>query len=115
MIVRIWHGWTTKEHADAYQQLLDTTIVPGILERGISGLRGVDILRRHDPDDHEVEFLTIMTFDGWPAVEAFAGPDPTASVVPASARRLLARYDRHAQHYELIARHPDAGGSAGAR
>jgi hypothetical protein len=115
MIVRTWHGWTTPDNADAYRQLLDTTIVPGILARAIPGLRGVDVLRRRGHDDGEVEFLTIMTFNGWPAVEAFAGPDPTASVVPASARRLLARYDRHAQHYEVIARHPDAGGSAGAR
>jgi hypothetical protein len=49
MTVRIWHGRTTKEHADAYQQLLDTTIVPAILERGLSGLRGVDILRPRRP------------------------------------------------------------------
>jgi antibiotic biosynthesis monooxygenase (ABM) superfamily enzyme len=111
MIVRTWHGWTTPDNADAYQQLLDTTIVPGILARAIPGLRGVDILRRRDGDGDQVEFLTIMTFDGWAAVQSFAGPDPTASVVPASAQRLLARHDRRSQHYELIARHQDAGRS----
>jgi hypothetical protein len=111
MIVRIWHGWTTKDHAYAYQQLLDTAIVPGILERGISGLRGVDILRRRDHDNHEVEFLTVMTFDDWSAVESFAGSATTAAVVPTSAKRLLDRYDQHSQHYELIARHLNAGRS----
>jgi antibiotic biosynthesis monooxygenase (ABM) superfamily enzyme len=109
MIVRIWHGWTTSDNADAYQKLLDTTIVPGILARAIPGLRGVDILRRRDGDGGEVEFSTSMTFDDWAAVQSFAGPDPTASVVPASAQRLLARHDQHSQHYELIARHQDAG------
>jgi hypothetical protein len=37
-----------------------------------------------------------MSFDDWAAVEAFAGPDRTASVVPSSARQLLARYEQHA-------------------
>jgi hypothetical protein len=110
MIVRIWHGWTSGDNADAYQQLLDTTIVPTIIARGIPGLRGVDLLRRHDHNHAEVEFLTIMTFDDWAAVESFAGPARTAAVVPASARQLLARYDQHAQHYELVARHRDAQG-----
>jgi|SRR5512133_2597475 len=109
MITRIWHGWTTPENADAYQELLDTTIVPNILARAISGLRSVDILRRRDGEGPEVEFVTIMSFDDWSAVEAFAGPATTGSVVPASAQQLLARYDQHSQHYELIARHQDAG------
>jgi len=109
MIVRTWHGWTTPDNADAYQQLLDTTIAPGTLARAIPGLRGVDILRRRDGDGGEVEFHTIMTFDDWAAVRSFAGPDPTASVVPASARRLLARHDQHSRHYDLIARHGVAG------
>ena len=29
-----------------------------------------------------MEFVTLMTFDDWTAVESFAGPDQTASVVP---------------------------------
>jgi hypothetical protein len=57
MIVRTWHGWTTPDNADAYQQLLDTTIVPGTLAGAISGLHGVDILRRRDGDDRGVAFL----------------------------------------------------------
>jgi hypothetical protein len=105
MIVRIWHGWTTPDNADAYQQLLDTTIVPGIIAKGISGLGGVDILRRRDGDGEEVEFITVMTFDNWFAVEAFAGPTRTASVVPPAAQSLLSRYDQRSQHYDTIARH----------
>jgi hypothetical protein len=82
MIVRTWHGWTTPDNADAYRQLLDTTIVPGILARAIPGLRGVDVLRRRGHDYGEVEFLTIMTFDGWPAV----GPLPARTQRPRSCR-----------------------------
>ena len=105
MIVRIWHGWTTTESADEYQQLLETSIVPGIVSKAILGLAGVDILRRADGDDTEAEFVTMMTFDDWPAVEAFAGPDRTDSVVPAATRRVLKRFDQHSQHYEVEASH----------
>jgi len=52
MIVRIWHGCTAPEHADADQQLLDEPIVPNIIARRISGLRGVDILPRTHGDNH---------------------------------------------------------------
>lgn len=104
MILRIWHGWTTPDNADSYQQFLDTTIAPAIIARQIPGLRSVDILRRDDGRP-ETEFVTIMTFDDWTAVEDFAGPTKSASVVPASARKLLARYDERSQHYTLVSRH----------
>jgi hypothetical protein len=38
-------------------------------------------------------------------VAEFAGPDPTASVVPDQARAVLSRHDEHSQHYELLERH----------
>jgi hypothetical protein len=107
MIVRIWHGWTKPPNATAYGELLNTTIAPGIMARGVPGLRGLDVLRREGVE--EVEFVTIMTFDDWAAVEAFAGPEPGGSVVPPAAREVLARFDEHSQHYELVARHSPAG------
>lgn len=106
MIIRLWRGWTSPDNADAYQHLLDATIVPGIIARAIPGLQGVDILRRYDLSETEVEFGTLMTFDDWTAVEAFAGPDQTASVVPPEAQRLLARFDSHSRHFEVVAHHP---------
>lgn len=105
MIFRIWHGWTSPANADAYQRLVDGEIVPAILARGIPGLRHVEILRRRDQEGTEVEFVTIMTFDDWAAVEAFAGRGGTASVVPAEARRLLSRFDEHSQHYDRVGAH----------
>jgi hypothetical protein len=29
MIARLWHGWTTRDNADAYETLLRTKILPG--------------------------------------------------------------------------------------
>ena len=110
MIIRIWHGWTDPVDADAYQQLLETDIVPAILARNIPGLHHLDVLRR-EADGDEVEFVTLMWFDGWSAVEAFVGERVTTSVVPDTARRLLRRYDADSHHYDLVGRHPS--GSVG--
>ncbi|XRQ08801.1 antibiotic biosynthesis monooxygenase [Actinomadura welshii] len=104
MIVRIWHGWTDAAGADVYQGLLDAEIVPGIIDRKVPGLHGVDVLRRESGPD-EVEFVTVMTFDDWAAVEEFAGPDRTAAVVPPAAREVLRRFDPESRHYELVKRY----------
>lgn len=108
MILRIWHGWTTLGNADEYQQVVDGDVVPGILARGIPGLRHVDILRQRDGDGSEAEFITIMRFDDWASVEAFAGPGGRTSFVPPEARRVLSRFDEHSEHYELVGAHDAA-------
>ena len=110
MILRIWRGWTTKDRADTYERLLNGTIAPGIMRRGIAGLRDLSVLRNGEGE--EVEFMTVMTFDDWDAVAAFAGPDPTASVVPPAARAVLTRFDAHSQHYELLKSHTVANNVA---
>jgi len=101
MISRVWHGWTTPQNAETYQRLLVTTILPGIAARQIAGYLGVRLDRRDAGD--EVEFVTTMLFESEAAVAEFAGPDSTASVVPAEARAVLARFDEHAAHYTIIA------------
>lgn len=99
MIVRIWHGWTTPENADAYENLLKSEIILGIKAREITGYHGIQILRRSVGS--EVEFVTIMRFASLEAVSAFAGRDYEVAVVPPKAQALLARYDARSQHYEL--------------
>lgn len=104
MIKRIWRGWTSPEHADAYQQLLESRVVPGIIARRIAGLSGIEILRR-DGESDDVEFVTIMTFDGWDAIREFAGGDGRGSVVPDEARQLLSHFDAHSTHFDVVAEH----------
>ena len=101
MIARIWHGWTTPQDADRYEALLENEIFAGISARGIRGFKGIRLLRRIDGS--EVEFVTVMWFDSLDAVREFAGDDYEAAVVPASARAVLARFDRRSQHYEVRA------------
>ena len=98
MILRLWRGWTTPQNADRYEELIRTTIFPGILARNIAGLEGLELFRR--PLEAEVEFVTLMRFASWDAVKAFAGPNWEASVVPPAARAVLARFDEKATHYE---------------
>ena len=99
MVGRIWHGWTAKQKADAYERLLRTEIFEGIHRRQIPGFLGIDLLRRDA--DEEVEFVTLMWFESLDAVRAFAGEDYQVAVVPASARALLSRFDAHSAHYEV--------------
>jgi heme-degrading monooxygenase HmoA len=100
MISRVWHGWTNRENADAYEELLRTEVFAGIAKRSIQGYRGIHLLRR-DVDDG-VEFVTIMWFDALDAVRAFAGEDYEVAVVPAKARQLLSRFDSRSAHYQVI-------------
>ena len=99
MIARLWHGWTSLEKADIYEDLLKTEIFPGIVAKGVAGYRGIRLLRRMH--EKEVEFITLMEFDSWEAVKQFAGEDYERAYVPPRAREVLARFDERSQHYEI--------------
>jgi heme-degrading monooxygenase HmoA len=99
MIARLWHGWTTPENADAYENLLKTQIFPGILARNIAGFQKIELLRRAAGD--EVEFITLMYFSSLEAIRAFAGEDHEVAVVPQAARAVLSRFDASSVHYEV--------------
>lgn len=100
MIIRIWHGWTRPEQADAYERLLRGEIMPHFFSRNIPGFTAIEMLRRDSGE--EVEFVVLMRFDSLDAVKAFAGPDYATAVVPFAARALLSRFDAIAQHYEVV-------------
>ena len=99
MIFRIWHGWTTLQNADTYENLLKKEIFPTIASKNLSGYRGIQLLRRQLND--EVEFITIMQFDSLKAVKQFAGEDYEKSYVPDNARKVLSKHDERSQHYEM--------------
>ena len=100
MISRLWHGWTSRENADAYEDLLRREILPGI--HRVKGYRGAFLLRKDAGD--EIEFVTLTMFDSMDAVRAFAGDNYAVAVVPAEARKLLSRFDARAEHYQTILR-----------
>ncbi|NHK32393.1 MAG: antibiotic biosynthesis monooxygenase [Asgard group archaeon] len=100
MIGRIWHGYTTFENANAYEALLLEEIFVEIERRQIPGYLGIKLLRREVLD--EVEFITIMMFTSLDAVQSFAGENYEIAVVPQKARKLLKRFDKQSQHYDVI-------------
>ncbi|NAY92299.1 antibiotic biosynthesis monooxygenase [Muricauda sp. JGD-17] len=99
MISRIWHGYTTKDNADVYENLLKTEIFPGIEKKNITGYKGIQLLRREL--DNEVEFITIMWFENMKSVTQFVGKNPEKVYVPEKACQVLSRFDNKSSHYEL--------------
>ena len=99
MIGRVWHGWTTPERADDYEQLLRTEVFVGILGKQVPGFHRIELCRR--PAGEEVEFMTVMWFDSLDDIRGFAGEDAEAAYVPRAARQILKRFDPRSQHYEV--------------
>jgi heme-degrading monooxygenase HmoA len=99
MISRIWHGYTTQENADIYENMLKEEIFVGIKNRKIEGFKEIQLYRRDIKD--EVEFITIMWFSSIEAVKKFAGEEYEIAVVPEKARKVLKRFDPTSQHYEV--------------
>jgi len=98
MIGRLWHGWTSPENADAYEELLRTRVLPRIDRLG--GHRGSYLLRRER--DGRVEFATLTLWESLDAVRAFAGDEYEVAVVPPEAQALLDDYDRTSAHFEVV-------------
>lgn len=99
MILRIWHGYTTKSNADVYENLLITKIFPGIADKNIQGYKRIQLLRREL--ESEVEFTTIMWFETMESVIQFVGEDYQTVYVPDEARKVLSRFDKKSIHCEL--------------
>jgi len=99
-VKRIWHGWTSPENANIYQDLLHQEIFPGIEAKEMAGYCCVELFRRDHGD--EVEFITIMTFDSLEDVINLQGKDYEKSYVPESAQKVLKRWDKTASHFEAI-------------
>ena len=98
MIARIWHGWTKRADAKAYEEMLQTEIFPSIAARNIQGYHGAELFIREDGD--EVEFVTLLRFDSMDAVREFAGADEGKPVIFPKAEALITRMEQ-ARHYRV--------------
>ena len=85
MIIRLWRGWTAKEDADTYEQILLSELFPSM--RRIPGFRGADVLRRSESD--KVAFVTLTRFDSHDDIRKFAGEDYEVPVLEPQALALL--------------------------
>src|SRR5437773_11725436 len=98
MIARLWHGWTGRENAGAYESLLRNKVLPGI--HRVSGYGGAYLLKRAVPEG--VEFVTITFFESLNAARASAGSDYEQAVVPRDAAALLDRFAEPAAPYDIV-------------
>ena len=57
---RIWHGWTTKQNADIYQQLLHNEVYPGIEAKNMPGYQSIELFRRDLESAHYEAIETRM-------------------------------------------------------
>jgi heme-degrading monooxygenase HmoA len=95
-IVRIWHGRTRADRADAYTDYLERTGVADF--RRTPGNLGVDVLKR--VVGVEAEFLVVSRWESFEAVKAFAGEDVTrARYYPLDSYYLL-ELEPNVVHYE---------------
>ena len=110
-IARIWHGWTTKSNERSYEELLKGTILPDIKEKTGNDLLQVNVLKRDDADNDEVQFISILWFKNMKSIERWFGvsqnvfinkQDYLAAHIPHEARKLLKRWDNYATHYNCI-------------
>lgn len=101
MVARIWHGWTTRENAERYEQLLRKEVLLEIAKRAIPGYKGAEIFIR-EADNDEVEFITLLRFETFDAVKVFAGKEYEQPVIPPECRRLLKRHSERSRHYRAV-------------
>ncbi|MCK0178270.1 antibiotic biosynthesis monooxygenase [Flavobacteriaceae bacterium S0862] len=98
-IIRTWKGWTTKENAPIYEDMLVNEVFPEVKKKGVKGLEKVSISTKHH--ENEVEFFLVLQFDSLESVKFFAGEAYETAYIPENAKRVLLRYEQTAQHYEL--------------
>lgn len=101
MIVRTWTA-VAKSTADAaaYAEHLGGDVFPRL--RALPGHLGAHLLQRIEDDG--VHVLVLTTWESMEAVRRFAGEHPETAVVEPEARRVLASFDAHVRHYEVVLR-----------
>ena len=99
MILRLWHGRTTRDKADAYEQLLRAKAIPGY--RAIAGNIEASILRRDESD--VTHFITSSLWTSEEAIRGFAGEDVLRAHYYPEDQDFLLEFEPLVQHYVVVA------------
>jgi heme-degrading monooxygenase HmoA len=97
VIARHWRGLARPDLAGSYAEHLRSETFPAL--RRLPGFIDASILSRQLADG--VEFLIVTRWVSLAAIEAFAGPDIEAAVVPVRVARMMLEYDERARHFEV--------------
>jgi heme-degrading monooxygenase HmoA len=99
VISRHWRGVSKRERAEAYLAHLQSETVPQLTR--IPGFLRASILKREV--DRGTEFQIVTVWTSLEAIQAFAGQDLEAAVVPAVVRDMMVEFDERVRHYEVVA------------
>jgi heme-degrading monooxygenase HmoA len=97
MISRHWKGIAKPASADRYASHLKDETFPELAS--LPGFIRATILRREVPEGTEFQIVTL--WDSLHSIEAFAGVDVEAAVVPPAVQAMMVDYDRRVVHYEI--------------
>ena len=98
MISRHWKGIARREFADRYVNHLEHETFPELAS--LPGFIRATVLRRELAAGTEFQVVTL--WDSWTSIEAFAGVDVDAAVVPIEVQAMMVNYDRSVAHYEIV-------------
>ena len=97
MISRHWKGIANPEFADRYVHHLEAETFPRLAS--LPGFIRATLLRRSVSAGTEFQVVTL--WDSLSSIEAFAGVDIEAAVVPPAVQAMMVDYDRSVAHYEI--------------
>lgn len=98
MISRQWRALARAEHAEDYVTHLRSETFPSLT--ALQGFVNASILRRAVPNG--VEFIVITNWSSAAAIQAFAGLDVEAAVVPPIVVGMMHEFESRARHYEVL-------------
>ena len=96
MILRMWHGKTARDKANAYQKFLINRAIPDY--QSVLGNLNVSILRRGK--ETETHFLIITHWDSEESIRAFAGDDILKAKYYPEDKDFLLEFEPEVRHYQ---------------
>jgi len=101
MIIRVWRGRTSLDHAGAYEAFLKKTAYPDYGD--VEGNKGWLLLRQQHPE--WAEFVFVSFWDSMEALRRYAGEDPERPKYYVEDRAMLLELPERAEHYDLVDMH----------
>jgi len=97
MISRHWKGIARRESAERYIRHLEDETFPQLAS--LPGFIRATLLRREVAAGTEFQVVTV--WDSLSSIEAFAGINVEAAVVPSAVQAMMVEYDCTVAHYEI--------------
>jgi len=98
MIVRIWHGRTRLEDAEAYEAFMKTRAAPDYAS--VEGLRQLFFTRRDD--ETGAHFVLVTVWESMEAVKHFAGDDPAKAKYYPEDDKYLLEQEAHSFNHQVF-------------